>query len=66
MLPDCIRVINDKWMWEFLEGNIMKNNFHSTLRAKLQTEIEEVEDQSPKIKQVSVGPKGHVHVCTTW
>ena len=52
-------------MLEFQGENFMRNNFHAALEAKIQTEMEEIKDQSKKFKQVSVQPNGHVHGCIT-
>ena len=43
----------------------MRNNFHVALEAKIQTEIEEIENQSQETKQISVQPDSHVHGRTT-
>ena len=52
-------------MLEFQGENIMRNNFHAALEAKIQTEIEEIKYQSQKSKQISVQPNDHVHGCIT-
>ena len=53
-LPICIWGINGNWMLEFQGENILRNNFHAALEAKIQTEIEEIKDQSQKSMKNSV------------
>ena len=50
----CIRGINDNWMLEFQGENILRNNFHAALEAKIQTKIEKIKYQSQKFMKNSV------------